>query len=110
MRCGRKDGCRGSIFLRAEGISGKVKRRRDNPEYEKVEEYVYYKTRAPEVTREKSKADTTLALVVQPLTSPPSNYIRVFSDIHVSLLTQSMIFKGGCLYLRCWERKGSYSY
>lgn len=56
MRRGRKVRCRGSIFLRAEGISVKVKRRRDNPEYEKVEEYVYYKTRTPEVTREKSRS------------------------------------------------------
>lgn len=55
MRCGRKVRCRG-ILLRAEGISVKVKRRRDNPEHEKAEEYVYYKTRTPEVTREKSRS------------------------------------------------------
>lgn len=56
MRCGREVGCRASIFLRAEGISVKVKRRRDNPEYEKVEEDVYYETRTPEVTRDTSRS------------------------------------------------------
>lgn len=50
------EGCRGSVFLRAEWISVKVKRRRDNLAYEKVEEFVYYGTRVPEITREESKS------------------------------------------------------
>lgn len=69
MRCGRKDGCRGSIFLRAKGISGKVIRRRDYPECDKVE-YVYHKTRAPEVTREKSRADSYVGIGCPAYLSP----------------------------------------